>query len=108
MPDVQIKVNGLDELKKRLTDLGDGKLARSMMRSGARKAAKVLMSGQLDTVPVETGELRDSIGIQVKGARADQLQVLIGPDKKWNYIGRFHEFGTKFMAGVHWMQSGLG
>jgi hypothetical protein len=29
---------------------------------------------------------------------------MIGPDKRFNFIGRFHEFGTKFMAGTHWMQ----
>lgn len=99
-----VTVKGLDELKQRLTALNDGGLARSMMRSGARKAAKVLAEGQRETVPVSEGTLRDSIGIQVKGTTADTLQVLIGPDKKQNYIGRFHEFGTKFMQGIHWMQ----
>ena len=104
MSDVVVKVNGLEELKRRLEELNDGKLARSMMRSGARKAAQVLAAGQRDTVPVDEGELRDAIGVQVKGASGDQLHVLIGPDKSRNYIGRFHEFGTKFMAGIHWMQ----
>jgi HK97 gp10 family phage protein len=104
MDDVSIKVNGLGELKQRLEELNDGKLARSMMRSGARKAAKVLEAGQKEAVPVAQGDLRDSIGVQVTGARTDELHVLIGPDKRLNFIGRFHEFGTKFMAGIHWMQ----
>jgi HK97 gp10 family phage protein len=104
MTDVAIKVNGLDELNRRLEDLNDGKLARSIMRSGSRKAAQVLAAEQKKTVPVEEGQLRDSIGVQVKNASSDKLQVLIGPDKKQNFIGRFHEFGTKFMTGIHWMQ----
>jgi HK97 gp10 family phage protein len=104
MSEIKIKVTGLDELKRRLDELSDGKLARSMMRSGARKAAQVLAAAQKDEAPVDSGKLRDSIGVQVKGTNSDPLQVLIGPDKEWNYIGRFHEFGTKHMAGDHWMQ----
>jgi HK97 gp10 family phage protein len=104
MSDVVIKVSGLDELKKRLEELENGKLARAMIRTGSRKAAKVLLAEQQATVPMERGDLRDSLGIQVKGAKSDKLQVLIGPDKKLNFIGRFHEFGTKTMAGIHWMQ----
>lgn len=101
---VTIKVTGLEEIKRRLDELGNGRLARAMMRTGARKAAKVLLQGQQTTVPVREGKLRDSLGIQVKGAGTDTLRVLIGPDKSQNYIGRFHENGTKFMAGSHWMQ----
>jgi HK97 gp10 family phage protein len=104
MPDVTVKIQGMEELKQRLDSLNDGKLARSMLRSGAREAAKVLKEGQRDTVPVDTGELRDSIGIQVKGTRADNLVVLVGPDKKYNFIGRFHEFGTVHQGASHWMQ----
>jgi len=99
-----IKVNGLEELKRRLEELEDGKMARAMMRTGSRRAAKVLLAGQQETVPFETGKLEGALGIQVKNAQSDNLQVLVGPDKSLNFIGRFHEFGTKFMAGVHWMQ----
>jgi HK97 gp10 family phage protein len=102
--DVVIRVQGLDELKQRLESLNDGRAARAMMRTGSRKAAQVLLATQQETVPFETGRLEGALGIQVKTADADKLQVLIGPDQKLNYIGRFHEFGTKFMAGVHWMQ----
>jgi HK97 gp10 family phage protein len=104
MNDVKVTVKGLDEVRRRLEELNDGKLARSIMRSGARKAAQVLKAAQQDECPVDRGNLRDSIGIQVTGAKGDTLIVKIGPDKRWNYIGRFHEFGTKFMAGIHWMQ----
>jgi HK97 gp10 family phage protein len=102
--EVTVEVKGLEELKQRLEALGDGKLARSMLRSGARKGAQVLAEGQRETVPVEHGYLRDTIGVQVKGTRSDVLNVLVGPDKKLNFIGRFLEFGTKKMAGNHWMQ----
>jgi HK97 gp10 family phage protein len=101
MSDIALKVSGLDELKRRLEALDDGKLARSMRRTASRKAAKVLMATQQQTVPVEEGDLRDSIGIQVK---TEGQQTLIGPDERLNFIGRFHEFGTKHMAGIHWMQ----
>jgi HK97 gp10 family phage protein len=104
MPDVIVKVQGLEELKRRLEELSDPKTARAMMRTGSRAAAKVLLAAMQETVPVESGALLESLGIQVKGANSDSLHIFIGPDKKWNYIGRFHEFGTKFMAGDHWMQ----
>lgn len=104
MSDVVIKVTGLEEIMERLNALEDNKLARAMMRTGSREAAKVLLEGQKETVPFETGKLEDSLGIQTKNAKSDNLQILIGPDKKLNFIGRFHEFGTKFMPGSHWMQ----
>jgi len=75
------------------------------MRTGSREAAKVLLAAQKETVPVgDTGELLNSLGIQVKGANTDKLQILVGADREWNFIGRFHEFGTKKMAGSHWTQ----
>jgi HK97 gp10 family phage protein len=104
MSDVVIRVEGLEELKRRLEELEDGRLARAMIRTGSRDAAKVLLAEQQNTVPVEEGKLRDSLGIQVKGAKTDKLQVLVGADKKYNFIGRFHEFGTKKMQGIHWTQ----
>lgn len=104
MSEVTVKITGMEEIKKRLDDLQDGRLARSFMRSGARKAAQVLAKGQKQTVPFEHGDLSDSIGVQVKNANTDNLRVLVGPDRKYNFIGRFHEFGTKFVPAQHWMQ----
>lgn len=104
MSDLTIRIQGMDELRRRLEELKDPKVARAMIRTGSRAAAKILLEAMRETVPVETGALLDSLGIQTKGANTDKLQVLIGPDKKWNFIGRFHEFGTKTMAGEHWMQ----
>ena len=104
MPEpLTLKISGLDEINERLTELGNGKLALSMLRTGSRAAGKVLVLAQQDTVPVERGDLRDSIGVQYTAKSGTPL-TLVGPDKKLNFIGRFHEFGTKFMAGSHWMQ----
>lgn len=33
----------------------------------------------------------------------DSVEVIIGPDRKWNFIGRFHEFGTEHEPATFWM-----
>jgi HK97 gp10 family phage protein len=98
-----IEIRGIDEIKAKLGRLGNAKTKLAIQRAGARKAAKVLLAQQQDSVPFDTGKLEDSLGIQVR-RRGDNIFVMIGPDKRFNFIGRFHEFGTKFMAGTHWMQ----
>jgi len=98
-----IEVIGIEEIKARFDQLSDPKARLAIQRAGIRAACKVLLKAQQETVPFETGKLRDSLGIQIK-RRGDKLFAMVGADKRWNFIGRFHEFGTKFMAGTHWMQ----
>jgi HK97 gp10 family phage protein len=98
-----IEIRGIDEIKAKLDRLSSEKTKLAIQRAGARKAAKVLLNQQQDTVPFATGKLEGSLGIQVR-RRGNNIFVMIGPDKRFNFIGRFHEFGTKFMAGTHWMQ----
>lgn len=98
-----IEVVGIEEIKARLDRLSNPKTKLAMERVGCRAAAKVLVAAQQQTVPFLTGKLEGSLGIQVQ-KKGDNILVRIGPDKRWNYIGRFHEFGTKFMTGNHWMQ----
>jgi HK97 gp10 family phage protein len=97
-----VNVEGLQEVKDRLAALEDGKLTRSIQRSGSRAAGKVLLAGQQQTVPVESGKLLESLGIQVH-VSGGNVEVLIGPDRKWNFIGRFHEFGTEHEKASFWM-----
>lgn len=98
-----ITVQGIEEIKARLDKIGNPRTKLSIERAGSRAAARVLLAAQEQTVPFATGKLEGSLGINVKRS-GDNLLTKIGPDKKLNYIGRFHEFGTKFMTGIHWMQ----
>jgi HK97 gp10 family phage protein len=98
-----IEIKGIEELKARLDRLSNEKTKIGIQRAGIRAASKVLLEAQKDTVPVDTGDLRDSIGMQIK-KKDGKLVAMIGADKKYNFIGCFHEFGTKFMTGEHWTQ----
>jgi HK97 gp10 family phage protein len=99
-----IEIIGIEEIKARLDRLSNEKTKLAIQRAGARKAAKVLLAAQQQTVPFDTGRLEGTLGIQTKKVGSIGVVTAIGPDKKLNFIGRFHEFGTKFMAGKHWMQ----
>jgi HK97 gp10 family phage protein len=98
-----IEVKGIEEIKAKLDRLSNEKTKLAIQRAGIRRAAKVLIEAMKQRVPFDTGKLEGSIGMQVK-KNSGRLAALIGPDKKFNFIGRFHEFGTKYMVGEHWMQ----
>lgn len=97
-----IEVTGIEEIIRRLDELGP-KAQAAIERAGGRAAAKVLLQAQRQAVPVESGRLLMSLGMQTKKVSGGLL-TMIGPDKRRNFLGRFHEFGTKYMAGIHWMQ----
>lgn len=98
-----IVVKGIEEIKAKLDRLSNPKTKVAIQRAGIRAAARVLLQAQQQNVPFATGRLEGTLGIQIKKQNG-QLAALIGPDKKLNFIARFHEFGTKFMSGSHWMQ----
>lgn len=99
-----IEIIGIEEIKAKLDRLSNEKTKLAIQRAGARKAAKVILAAQQQYVPFDTGKLEGALGIQTKKVGSIGVATAIGPDKKLNFIGRFHEFGTKKMAGDHWMQ----
>jgi HK97 gp10 family phage protein len=98
-----ITIQGVEEIKAKLDTLSNEKTKIAIQRAGIRAAAKILLAAQEQTVPFETGRLEGTLGVQIKKQNG-KLNALIGPDKKLNFIGRFHEFGTMKMTGTHWMQ----
>jgi len=98
-----IEVKGIEEIKAKLDRLSSEKTKIAIQRAGIRAAGKVLVAAAKDAAPMDTGKLEESIGMQIK-KKDGKLLAMIGADKKYNFIGRFHEFGTKFQTGQHWMQ----
>ena len=98
-----ITVTGIEEIKAKFDQLSDPRARMAIQRAGIRAAARVFLAAMQENVPVETGKLEESIGIQIK-RKGDYLLWKSGPDGRWNFIGRVQEFGTKHEAGTHWMQ----
>ena len=93
-----IELVGMEELLANLDRLESEATKISIQRAGIRAASKVIIAAQKSAVPEETGRLKETIGMQIK-KEGGNLTALIGPDKKWNYIGRFAEFGSQQLVG---------
>ncbi len=112
MIQVECRVN-LDGLEDKLKELGP-KLARKALRKAVKSAGELWVSEMKSRVPVDTGNLRESIGLKVQtGAEAGHgfAKVSVGPmfdtadlvkgedkgDSSQNpgIYGMFVEFGTK-------------
>lgn len=84
------KVEGLERLKQRFAKLPQK--MRTEVRAAIDQSADELVAFQKRLVPVETGELRDSI--QKRDGR-HELSVEVFSD---NFKARWQEFGTVKMA----------
>jgi len=96
---LEVKINGLAELEKTLSELTD-KLQRNVLRSALRAGAKVIetqVKEQLqDDGSVHTGRLRDSIHASVRVIRGKPVATITagGSGKNAAFYARFVEFGT--------------
>jgi HK97 gp10 family phage protein len=86
MPDVTIKISGLDELEQRLTDLAP-KMAKKVIRKAGKAGGEIIRSAIAARAPRLTGNLDQHI---VMTTRADgskgTLVVVIGPQKLAGYF----------------------
>jgi HK97 gp10 family phage protein len=112
---VDVRLNGIEE---KLRDLGP-KLARKALRRAVGKVGDMWVSEMKAKVPVESGDLRDSINKKVttsKKGNAGSATVSVGPmwDSKSRspgdssqqpaVYGMILEFGSKKMTAKPWMR----
>lgn len=119
--EVKCKVN-LDGLEKKLQDLGP-KLARKALRKAVANVGTMWIKEMQARVPVDTGILRDSIGMKVttKAGRQgapSQAKVSVGPlwdkfvkgeksevsSQQAAVYAMFSEFGSKHQPARPWMR----
>ena len=96
-----IALRGADELLKGLQEL-EPAIAKKILRSAMRQAAKPILDEAKRRVPVLTGELRKSLKIRaLKRNNKGRIGVVISTEKGFfkgeTFYGAFLEFGTKKM-----------
>lgn len=82
---MEVKVDGLDKLLKKLDKLG-GNIPKSTQKA-LKRAGAVIEAGAKNHCPVDTGQLRESIHTQT----VDENAVAVGTNVEH---GIFVEFGT--------------
>lgn len=92
------KLEGFDELDKALAKL-DNRVQKRISLKALRAGAKIIAKQAKDNVPVNTGNLRKSIGTFAAKRKAFFKEVLIGTRsgkkrKNDGFYGRFVELGT--------------
>lgn len=122
-----VKVEGLQELERRLRDFGP-KVAANGLRSATYAGAKVFLNAARETAPVRTGTLRAHLvtkrrrtpanlakySVVVKGAKLTYSNTRLNRrlrrvGKKYQadgpaFYGKFLEFGTAKMAARPFMR----
>jgi HK97 gp10 family phage protein len=100
---ISIKLVGLKELQAQLVNLG-AELGVKTLARAARKAFQPVLDDARNLVPVDTGELRDSLKLSSKRPRSGDTVVVVGlrvgagrgdgtkvpPARRWHWI----ELGT--------------
>lgn len=97
---IQTKIEGREDLDRRLSSLGDPKLVRKIMRKALRAGGKIILRLARQYAPSRTGLLRRSLGIRVGKVKNNQPgyeAVIIGTTKKRfqgkSFYAWFQEFG---------------
>lgn len=128
---LSISVSGLSELQAQLTELRDVALAVKVLGVAARKAFMPVLESARSMVPMDSGELRDSLKLTVKKPGAGGAVVVVGlrigkgtgarqarvaaaafgegqirsfpPARRWHFI----EFGTAKLAAHPFLRPAL-
>jgi len=96
--DVKVKMNA-EEIVMNLEKL-EKKIQRKFVRKAMREGAKVLLNEARARVPVRTGNLKKSLGINTRTKKGN-IEMYVSPRKggKYDgYYGLFVELGTKKMS----------
>ncbi len=112
-----VKIEGLEALKKELKKLGEKK-AKNIMVSGLRAGASTIRKGARANTPVDTGDLKKSIGITKRKTPKTFVRFSVGPEpnklitvkgeKKTVNQGNYAlnvEYGTQFQAAQPFMRN---
>ena len=92
---IEFKIEGALEMERLLKELGPQVAARAGDKA-LRAAGKVIVDRAKELVPVDTGELRDSITVQApkRRRRQGERQMLVGFERPTSAIAHLVEFGT--------------
>lgn len=80
---MKIEVSGAADIQSALRELGDPKAIRTALRAALRKAARPMLDAARNRVPVDQGDLKQSVKFAVaKGERpsSPQFGIVIGID----------------------------
>jgi len=108
----KFKIHGLQELDKKLREL-EPKLARKVTRKALRDAAKMTAAKAKELVPVDEGDLRDSIRVRSGKSRKGTVSVIVTTSASDNlftgesYYGAFLEFGTSTIEARPYLRPAL-
>ncbi|GEC02954.1 hypothetical protein SSP24_06090 [Streptomyces spinoverrucosus] len=87
---VTVRVSGRDRLRRRLEDLPED--IGQALRKGVRESAEAVRDDTKRGVRVDTGNLRDNVGIEYE---EDGLVATVGWHEDSEYYAVFHERGTR-------------
>jgi len=88
----ELHVSGLSELDRLLKEL-PAKIEGNIMRGAVRAGAKVMETRAKELVPVDDGDLRDSIKVSTKSKRG-QVSATVRAGGKKAFYAHMVEFGT--------------
>jgi len=102
---VDIKMHGIEEMQNRLKELGTKKALRAPA-AAVRAGSRIIIDKSRSAAPVDTGQLKKSLGQKIKTYRRSKVVVsifgvrnklVITPKGKRNPVKYAHlvEFGTK-------------
>lgn len=96
-------------LQDRLNNMSKRASAKEMDKV-LDKGDKVVLEAMRETVPKDTGELRDSLGkIKRKGSGFNRTSIIgiVSDDREVVERGYYQEHGTRRMAGKKWIKRGF-
>jgi HK97 gp10 family phage protein len=110
MPEtVSVKIDGLDDLERKLKDLGP-KLAKRGLRKALADAGEVMKEAQIARAPVGPGtgdhpggNLRETISAVVKASPTNEEGTVVVAPTRHGFYGMFAEFGTSHQPAKPWM-----
>ena len=96
-----VKTEGFLDMDKALAEFSKA-TARNVMRRAAAAGAEVIGERARQLVPVDKGDLRDSIEVTTKlgprakgmSRKASEIEVYVGPTEDVRFRAHFIEFGT--------------
>jgi len=88
----ELHVSGMSELDSLLKEL-PAKIEGNIMRGAVRAGAKVMEARAKELVPVDDGDLRDSIKVRAKSKRG-QVSATVRAGSKKAFYAHMVEFGT--------------
>lgn len=94
------------ELEKKLNEVSK-KSGNATLDKALEKGADVTVEAMKKTVPVDTGQLRDHLGVIKKRGTGMKRQITVGITGNEREIierGYYQEHGTRRMVGKKWMK----